>query len=129
MKDTIWHLRNAPIGSYNSEPFHWYYLSRNRRHEWNDMSPCVVANWRHTALHPDSPQLVKVGPDEWRFSAPGPARRFSYLECAALQGFPEPGRFDVRKVEQRFQAIGNAVPPPLFAAVAGQLVATLSGVE
>lgn len=127
MRDEIWHLKDAPSGSYNTEPFHWYYLSRNRRHEWDDLSPCVVANWRHTALHPDSPKLVKMGPDEWRFETEGPARRFSYLECAALQGFPAPERFDTCSVEQRFTAIGNAVPPPLFAAVARQLAAILSG--
>ncbi len=127
MREAIWHLRDAPKGSFNEEPFHWYYLSRNRRHEWEDLSPCVVANWRHTALHPDSPSLEKVGKDAWRFTTAEPARRFSYLECAALQGFPHPERFDVCRVEQRFTAIGNAVPPPLFAAVANQLVATLEG--
>ncbi len=128
IRDAIWHLRSeAPDGSFNSEPFHWYYLSRNRRHEWDDLAPCVVANWRHTALHPDSPPLVKVAPDRWQFEHDGFARRFTYLECAALQGFPEPHRFDRCKVEQRVTAIGNAVPPPLFAAVAGQLVRTIEG--
>lgn len=127
MRDVIWHLRNAPDGSFNTDPFHWYYLSRNRRHEWDDLSPCVVANWRHTALHPDSPLLEKVGKDEWRFTSEKVARRFSYLECAALQGFPNPEDFDVCRVEQRFTAIGNAVPPPLFEVVARQLVATLEG--
>jgi DNA (cytosine-5)-methyltransferase 1 len=127
MREAIWHFRDAPEGSFNSEPFHWYYLSRNRRHDWDDLAPCVVANWRHTALHPDSPPLYKVGKDEWQFETNEPARRFSYLECAALQGFPKPERFDVGKIEQRFTAIGNAVPPPLFAAVARQLVATIEG--
>lgn len=26
LRDVIWRLRNAPAGSYNEEPFHWYYL-------------------------------------------------------------------------------------------------------
>jgi DNA (cytosine-5)-methyltransferase 1 len=126
LKDCIWDFRYAPPGSYNEEPFHWYYLSRNRRREWHQQSPCVVAHWRHVGLHPDSPPLRKLGTDCWTFAEDGLARRFSYLECAALQGFPEPRAFSVRSVEERFRAIGNAVPPPLFAAVARVLVAQIA---
>lgn len=125
MREVIWHLRDAPPGSYNEEPLHWYYLSRNRRHGWDQQAPCVVGHWRHVALHPDSPPLRKVGTDHWEFAAEGKARRFSYLECAALQGFPEPEAFRSQKVRDRFLAIGNAVPPPLFAAVAASLVRQL----
>lgn len=127
LRDEIWALRKAPIGSYNEEPMHWYYLSRNRRREWHQQSPCVVAHWRHVGLHPDSPPLRRLGPDHWEFTGNQPARRFSYLECAKLQGFPNPGAFSVRPVKDRFRAIGNAVPPPLFAAVATKLVKLLSG--
>ena len=126
LRDAIWNLRLAPDGSYNPEPLHWYYLSRDRRRSWEEQSPCIVANWRHVGLHPDSPPLVKVGKDIWKFENDGFARRYSYLECATLQGFSNPADFNVRTVEERFRAIGNAVPPPLFAAVAKQLVATLS---
>ncbi len=126
LRDTIWHLRQAPAGSYNNEPYHWYYLSRNRRREWEGQSPCVVAHWRHVGLHPDSTPLVKLGTDRWAFDGQGSSRRFSYLECAALQGFPDPSNFSVRSVEERFRAIGNAVPPPLFAAVAKALLRQLS---
>lgn len=126
MRDVIWHLKNAPAGSYDEEPFHWYYLSRNRRHKWDDQSPCVVAHWRHVGLHPDSPPLIKKGTDHWEFARAGFARRFSYLECAALQGFPNPKAFRVCSVEKRFRAIGNAVPPPLFQAVAAKLVKQLA---
>lgn len=126
MRDVIWHLRDAPLGSYNEEPFHWYYLSRNRRHEWDDQSPCVVAHWRHVGLHPDSVPLTKKGTDHWEFVRKGFARRFSYLECAALQGFPKPNAFRRCSIEQRFRAIGNAVPPPLFEAVAQSLASQLN---
>ena len=126
LRDRIWNLRDAPNGSFNEEPFHWYYLSRNRRREWHQQSPCVVAHWRHVGLHPDSSPLRKLGPDRWEFAEEKPSRRFSYLECAALQGFREPRSFSVRSVEERFRAIGNAVPPPLFAAVAKALVTQLS---
>ena len=126
IKDRIWALRKAPKNSYNEEPFHWYYLSRNRRREWNQQSTCIVAHWRHVGLHPDSPPLLKLGTDRWAFTEERFARRFSYLECAALQGFPDPSAFSVRTVEERFRAIGNAVPPPLFANVATALVGQLA---
>lgn len=126
MRDVIWGLRCAPKGSFNEEPFHWYYLSRNRRRQWDEQSPCVVAHWRHVGLHPDSAKLRKVGTDHWEFAEDKLSRRFSYLECAALQGFPVPHAFNVRRVEERFRAIGNAVPPPLFAAVATALVKQLA---
>jgi DNA (cytosine-5)-methyltransferase 1 len=126
LREKIWHLRRAAEGSYNSEPFHWYYLSRNRRRTWGQQSPCVVAHWRHVGLHPDSPPLKKLKTDHWEFERKGHARRFSYLECAALQGFSEPTAFSIRSVEDRFRAIGNAVPPPLFAAVAKALTRQLA---
>jgi DNA (cytosine-5)-methyltransferase 1 len=126
LKDCIWHLRRAPDGSYNDEPFHWYYLSRNRRRSWSQQSPCVVAHWRHVGLHPNSPPLIRIGTDHWEFSRDGDARRFSYLECAALQGFPVPEKFAIRSVEERFRAIGNAVPPPLFACVTRALIKQLA---
>lgn len=122
LRDVIWHLRNAPAGSYNNEPFHWYYLSRDRGRWWTEQSPCIVAHWRHLGLHPDSPPLEKVGTDRWKFKYDGFARRYSYLECAALQGFPDPYAFKAGSAEQRARAIGNAVPPPLFGAVASALV-------
>lgn len=124
LRDVIWEHRDAPPGSYNAQPFHWYYLSRDRHRGWEQQAPCIVAHWRHVGLHPDSPPLVKLGPDRWTFvGSPGKARRLSYIECAALQGFPDPRAFDASSVSAalRFRAIGNAVPPPLFGAVAGAL--------
>lgn len=121
-RDAIWHLRDAPEDSYNNEAFHWYYLSRNRRRSWGKPAKCVVAHWRHVGLHPDSPPLRQIHTDKWEFSRRGFARRLSYLECAALQGFPNPKAFDGVSVPLRFRAIGNAVPPPLFKAVCKALV-------
>ena len=125
LRDVIWQLRDAPKGSYNDEPFHWYYLSRNRGRRWAQQAPCIVANWRHLGLHPDSPPLEKVKTDCWQFTNAGFARRYSYLEAAALQGFPDPAAFKAGSAEQRARAIGNAVPPPLFEAVASSLVEQL----
>jgi DNA (cytosine-5)-methyltransferase 1 len=110
-----------PLGEFNTEPFHWYYLSRNRRRTWSQPSPCIVGHWRHVALHPMSPPLVRVGADKWMFSRKGAARRFAYRECAALQGFPRSFVWKRGSIRQRFQMIGNAVPPPLFKAVVERL--------
>jgi DNA (cytosine-5)-methyltransferase 1 len=110
-----------PTGEFNDEPFHWYYLSRNRRHSWGRPSPCIVGHWRHVPLHPMSPPLRRVHTDSWIFSRKGRARRLSYRECAVLQGFPRSFVWKRGSVRQRFQMIGNAVPPPLFEAVVMKL--------
>lgn len=125
-RDVIWKYRDPPPGSYNDEELHWYYLSRNRWRSWDQQARCVVAHWRHVGLHPDSPPLKRLGRDRWVFASQGFARRLSYLECAALQGFPQPQRFRGVSVRRIFRAIGNAVPPPLFRAVASSLVEQLS---
>lgn len=110
-----------PEGEFNVEPFHWYYLSRNRRHDWDQPSPCIVGHWRHVPLHPMSPPLRRIHTDKWIFSSDGRARRLSYRECAALQGFPREFVWKRGSVRERFQMIGNAVPPPLFKAVVAKL--------
>jgi DNA (cytosine-5)-methyltransferase 1 len=112
-----------PEGEFNDEPFHWYYLSRRRRHPWGQPSACIVGNWRHVPLHPVSPPLRRIDTDHWEFTRDGRARRFSYRECAALQGFVRRFRWNAGTVRDRFQAIGNAVPPPLFSAVVRPLEA------
>jgi DNA (cytosine-5)-methyltransferase 1 len=125
-RDVIWKYRDSPPGSYNEEELHWYYLSRNRWRAWDQQARCIVAHWRHVGLHPDSPRLKRVSTDKWIFESDGFARRLSYLECAALQGFAEPDKFSGISVRRMFKAIGNAVPPPLFATVASQLVSQLA---
>ena len=82
-----------------------------------------VANPRHMPLHPISPTLEKLGPDKWQFTSDAPARRFSYREAAILQGFgdlifPETER---ASINMKYTVVGNAVPPPLFEAVAKSL--------
>lgn len=110
-----------PEGTFNNEPFHWYYLSRRRRHDWNEPSPCIVGHWRHVPLHPMSPPLTRIHTDKWEFSDKGRARRLAYAECAALQGFPRTFKWTRGTIRERFQMIGNAVPPPLFRAVVRNL--------
>lgn len=111
-----------PEGEFNTEPFHWYYMSRNRRRGWDEVSKTIVSRARHMPLHPDSPELIYKGPDRYTFSTNMPARRFSYREAARLQGFMGTMAFpDTAGMHSRYKVIGNAVPPPLFEAVARAL--------
>src|ERR1017187_1877997 len=116
-KDVLSGMPEWPAGEFNEEPFHWYYLSRRRRRDWNEPSPCIVGHWRPVPLHPMSPPLKRIHTDKWVFSGKGRARRLAYRECAALQGFPKSFIWQRGTVRDRFQMIGNAVPPPLFEAV------------
>lgn len=122
IKDAIGDLPLWPEGEYHTEPFHWYYLSRNRYRGWEDLAPTVVAHARHVSLHPVSPALKRIGVDEWNFVNDSPARRFSYRECARLQGFPVEWKMpDTAHLREKYKVVGNAVPPPLFEAVAGAI--------
>jgi DNA (cytosine-5)-methyltransferase 1 len=117
-RDAIGNLPAWPEGKFCTEPLHWYYMSRNRRHEWDEPAPCIVGHWRAVPLHPDTPPLRKVGKDWWTLSEKKkPVRRLSYVECARLQGFPADWKWKQGRPRDRFQMIGNAVPPPLFRAV------------
>jgi DNA (cytosine-5)-methyltransferase 1 len=123
IRDAIGDLPSWPDRSeYDTQLFHWYYLSRNRRRGWNDQAKTVVAVSRHTSLHPVSPELERIHTDAWKFKDDGPARRFSFRETARLQGFRRDIEFpDTAGIRAKYQVIGNAVPPPLFAAVARAL--------
>ncbi|HME09627.1 MAG TPA: DNA cytosine methyltransferase, partial [Bryobacteraceae bacterium] len=111
-----------PDGDYDRQPLSWYYMSRRRRRDWQETAPCVVSHSRSVALHPVSPPMRFVGPDVYEFETGGPARRYSYLECAALQGFPESFRWVDVSLALKYRLVGNAVPPPLMKAVAAPLV-------
>jgi DNA (cytosine-5)-methyltransferase 1 len=122
IRDAIGHLPLWPEGEYNTEDFHWYYLSRNRYRSWEEQCKTVVARSRHVNLHPVSPRLLRVHTDKWEFETDAPARRFSYKECALLQGFETETVFpDTASMNEKYKVVGNAVPPPLFNAVASAL--------
>lgn len=123
IRDAIGHLPEWPTGEFYDADFHWYYMSRNRRQNWEQTSKTIVANPRHMPLHPISPQMEKLEADKWRFINDGPARRFSFREAALLQGFgdlifPETA---FSSLNMKYTVVGNAVPPPLFEQVAKAL--------
>lgn len=120
--DALVGLPDWPDGEFNEDDFHWYYMSRNRRRDWSEPSKTIVSHPRHMPLHPISPKLVRVHTDKWIWSSGAPRRRFSYREAARLQGFVHDFVFpDTGTMRDKYEAIGNAVPPPLFRAVAQAL--------
>lgn len=122
LKDAIGDLPLWPEGEYDAQPFHWYYMSRDRWRGWDQVSRTIVANSRHTPLHPVSPHLERLGTDEWSFAHGSPARRLSYREAARIQGFRRDLKFpDTYGLRMRYRVIGNAVPPPMFKAVAAAI--------
>ena len=125
IREALYGLPEWPEGEFYSLPFHWYYMSRNRRQEWDMPSKTIVSNARHTLLHPISPMMEKVEKDKWRFIENKPARRFSYRECAILQGFDKniilPDT-EHASLMNKYKVIGNAVPPAMFQAVTSNLL-------
>jgi DNA (cytosine-5)-methyltransferase 1 len=149
--DAIAHLPPHPVGEYYERPhdpegnFAWYFMSRNRRHRWDSPAFTVVANFRHITLHPASPvmelewsDLANGWKQKWRFTdvhdhlefAPNypciRPRRLSWREAAAIQTFP--AHFEpLGTLEEKFQQIGNAVPPLLMRHVMRQVKNALTG--
>lgn len=121
IRDAIGDLPEWPAGEFDTQPFHWYYLSRNRYRGWNEYSRTIVAKSRHAPLHPLSPKLRRIHTDKWVFESDGPARRISYREAARLQGFGDLQFPDTYGIQERYKVIGNAVPPPLFRSVAAAI--------
>lgn len=122
IRQTIGDMPLWPSGEFFDDPFHWYYLSRNRYRGWNELSKTIVSHPRHMPLHPVSPALRRIHTDKWVWDGDGRARRFSYLEAARLQGLGNQFRLpDSAGIRMKYKVVGNAVPPPLFAAVARAL--------
>jgi DNA (cytosine-5)-methyltransferase 1 len=107
-------------------PFSSRYMSRNRKRGWGDVSYTIPAMAKQVALHPDSPDMVKLGADSWRFGEGGETRRLSYRECAIIQTFPADMEFS-GNLTSKHRQIGNAVPVRLAELAARAVQAALSG--
>ena len=124
IRDALNGMPEWPEGEFYARAFHWYYMSRDRRRDWVEISKTIVANPRHMPLHPMSPRLKKLEHNVWQFETEDRARRFSYREAARIQGFKQGFVFpDTERgsLDMRYKVVGNAVPPPLFEAVARAL--------
>lgn len=93
------------------------YMSRNRKRKWDETSYTIPAMSKQVTLHPSSPDMIKVGDDEWEFGNNGTTRRFSWQEAAAIQTFPGNMEFS-GNLTSKYKQIGNAVPVKLAEVVA-----------
>lgn len=135
-----------PDGEFYERPdekgnFSWYFMSRNRKARWDEPAYTVVANWRHTTIHPASPTMKLEWSDlangwkqKWYFSdeyehlEKDPTRpklekprRLSWRELARIQTFPDSFKF-AGNTEQKITQIGNAVPVQFARIILGPIV-------
>ena len=103
-----------------SDSFSSRYMSRNRKRGWDDVSYTIPAMGKQVALHPSSPDMVKIDRDHWEFGSGGESRRFSWQEAAAIQTFPANLKFE-GNLTSIYRQIGNAVPVRLAQVVAIQV--------
>lgn len=102
-----------PSEYYSRDDWSFFYMSRNRRARWDDVSFTIQAEGREVALHPGSPPMMKAGKDRFVFKGPKERyRRLSIKECARIQTFPANFKF-CGFLESQYRLIGNAVPPRL----------------
>ena len=101
-------------------PFSSRYMSRNRKRDWDEVSYTIPAMAKQVAIHPGSPDMVKMEKDLWRFGDNGKTRRLSWREAAAIQTFPKEMEFfgDLTSI---YKQIGNAVPVNLAEFVANSI--------
>ena len=95
------------------------YMSRNRKRGWDEVSYTIPAMAKQVALHPSSPDMVKLEEDKWVFGE-GKTRRLSWQECAAIQTFPKNMNF-AGNLTSKYKQIGNAVPVKLAETVGKDL--------
>ena len=104
------------------------YMSRNRKRKWDEVSYTIPAMSKQIAIHPDSPDMIKIGPDHWEFGKGAKTRRFSWQEAAAIQSFPDGFEFS-GSLTSKYKQIGNAVPVNLAQVVADDLYKCLNAYE
>lgn len=116
LRDALQDLPEANDDEICTAPFSSRYMSRNRKRDWDDVSFTIPAMAKQVTLFPGSPDMVHIGPDEWRFGEGGITRRLSYKEAAVIQTFPSDMVF-FGDLTSKYKQIGNAVPVLLGEAV------------
>ncbi|HEX8675397.1 MAG TPA: DNA (cytosine-5-)-methyltransferase [Longimicrobium sp.] len=127
LEDAIGGMPAWPDGEYCEAEFHGHYLTRNRKRGWDQQSYTIVADSHHVPLHPMGEPMVFVEKDKWALQG-DENRRLSWRECARVQGLPEDGLEVIERLDARYQAIGNAVPPVFGEVLLGPVVAHEQGV-
>jgi DNA (cytosine-5)-methyltransferase 1 len=119
LKETIGNLPAPKKGEYwDDDRFSFFYMSRNRRRSWDEVSFTIQASGRHAPLHPSSPPMERINIDRWIFKGGAENyRRLSVKECALIQTFEDSDHF-VGSLESQHVQVGNAVPPLLAQRIA-----------
>lgn len=127
LRDAIGDFEPAEPGDVCTAPYSSRYMSRNRKRGWDEISYTIPAMAKQVALHPSSPDMIKLDTDLWKFGD-GVTRRLSYKEAAAIQTFPRGMEF-CGDLTSKYKQIGNAVPVKLAEAVAKNIHAALDSLE
>jgi DNA (cytosine-5)-methyltransferase 1 len=123
LMDALSKLSKAKKSEICHAAFSSRFMSRNRKRNWGETSYTVPAMAKQVPLHPSSPDMIKLGADEWKFGK-GVTRRLSYKECAAIQTFPEDMKF-YGNLTSKYKQIGNAVPVKLAEVIGKSVHETL----
>jgi DNA (cytosine-5)-methyltransferase 1 len=120
LKEALSDMPEPSIDDICTAPYSSRFMSRNRKRSWKDVSYTIPAMAKQIALHPSSPDMVKLDKDLWVFGDNGVTRRFSWREAAVIQTFPRNLEF-VGNLTSKYKQIGNAVPVKLAAVVAHEI--------
>lgn len=112
--------RYEHILSTNGKNFHS--LPDNMKESYSDASRTQNTVYLRLNYDEPSPTVINVRKSMWQH--PSKARALSIREAARLQSFKDCFIFDGRK-DERYQQIGNAVPPKLAEAVAKKMLSYL----
>lgn len=119
LKDAIARLPKPKPGEYYaSDVWPFFYMSRNRRADWNNVSYTIQTATKNIPLHPSAPPMKKAGKDKYVFTKNSKYyRRLSVRECARIQTFPDSFEF-LGGLRAQYRLVGNAVPPLLAEKIA-----------
>lgn len=120
-RDALASLPSWASDEYLAKKFHGHYLTRNRKRSWDSVSYTIVANESHVPLHPSGEPMKYIEKDRWTLQGEI-NRRFSWRECAVLQGLP--WNIELTSgLASKYKIIGNAVPPAFGSVLAKSLLA------
>ena len=125
MQDVLRGMPDAKEEEVCNAPYSSRYMSRNRKRKWDEVSYTIPAMAKQVTLYPESPDMIKVDTDLWKFGEGGITRRLSWREAAAIQTFPRDLEF-YGDLVSKYKQIGNAVPVKLAECIATHLYAILS---
>lgn len=125
MKEALQNLPEQSEEDICFAPFSSRYMSRNRKRGWDDVSFTIPAMAKQVGLYPGSPEMVKIGVDQWRFGEDGITRRLSWKEASAIQTFPKDMEFNGNLIS-KYKQIGNAVPVKFAEIIATHLYGVLT---